>query len=136
MEKFRLLVAGSRDFNQYRVLEQALDTVLSKIHEKYEVEIISGAARGADSLAKIYADNHDIAFKPFPADWSKGRGAGYIRNEEMHRYLSEIPHRGIIAFWDGKSKGTIHNLDLAEQYRTPMILYCYLTGDINQYKWE
>lgn len=36
--------------------------------------------------------------------------------------------RGVVAFWDGQSKGTAHNFELAIKYNTPIKIYNYLTG--------
>ena len=48
----------------------------------------------------------------FPADWDKyGKAAGYKRNGEMARNADAL-----IAFWDGKSRGTKHMIDLAKKY--------------------
>ena len=48
----------------------------------------------------------------FPADWDKyGKAAGYKRNDEMARNADAL-----IAFWDGKSRGTRHMIDLAKKY--------------------
>lgn len=76
-----MLVAGSRSFNAYPRLSQALDKLLSHIKDSYNIEIVTGAARGADKLAIQYAKEHGYSFKEFPADWSLGKGAGFIRNE-------------------------------------------------------
>ena len=72
-------------------------------------EIVSGCARGADTLGKKYANDHNIPVKKFPAEWNKyGRSAGYIRNTEMADYADIL-----VAFWDGKSLGTKHMIDTA-----------------------
>ena len=48
----------------------------------------------------------------FPADWNKGKSAGYIRNEKMANYADAL-----IAFWNGMSRGTEHMINLAKQYK-------------------
>ena len=46
-----------------------------------------------------------------PADWNKyGKRAGYLRNADMAKEA-----HALIAFWDGKSKGTNHMIQLAKQ---------------------
>lgn len=105
---FKLIVAGGRDFNDYDLLKSKLDKLLSN---KTHVEIVSGKARGADSLGEKYAKEKGYKIKEFPADWGKyGRAAGYIRNKEMAEYAD-----GCLCFWDGKSKGTKHMIDLVEE---------------------
>jgi hypothetical protein len=41
-----------------------------------------------------------------------------------------ITERGVVAFWDGQSKGTAHNFELAIKYNTPIKIYNYLTVNI------
>ena len=90
---FYLLVAGSRNFDNYDLLEETIDYSL-----RYRTEpicIVSGGARGADTLAKQYAINRGFSYMEFPADWNKyGKSAGYIRNEEMHKFIAQFENRG------------------------------------------
>ena len=61
------------------------------------------------------------------ADWDKyGKSAGYIRNKQMHEYISKYQNRGVFAWWDGKSKGTAHSFELAKQYNNPIRIYNFL----------
>ena len=115
---FYCLVVGSRTITDYNYIKETLDYFLQN---KSEITIVSGGARGVDSLAERYAKEHNYELKIFPADWDKyGKSAGYIRNDEMHKYISQFSDRGIVAFWDGKSKGTAHNFGLATKYDTPI----------------
>lgn len=85
------------------------------------VVIVSGGARGADALAKRYAVDRGYCYMEFPADWDTyGRRAGYIRNRAMHEYISTHENRGVIAFWDGKSRGTRQSFSLAGSYSNPL----------------
>lgn len=104
----KIIIAGSRDFNDYETLKKVCDFMLSR---QDEIEIVSGGARGADKLGESYAKEKGYPIKQFPADWSKGKGAGYIRNEDMARYGDAL-----IAFWDGESKGTEHMINLAKKH--------------------
>ena len=113
----RLIIAGSRTFNNYNML----DTYVSRIISQYDFStfrIISGGARGADSLGEQYARNHGYNLSIFPADWNKlGKRAGYVRNEQMAQFASEGNNiGGLICFWDGVSKGTGHMINLAYKY--------------------
>ena len=120
METFALLVAGSRNFNNYDLLSFVLDKLLFNQQNK-KIVIIEGEARGADTLAKKYAEEKGYEVIPFPANWKAyGKRAGYIRNAEMHNALSKYEHRGVVCFWDGKSKGTAHNFRLAYKYNNPI----------------
>lgn len=117
--EFLLLIAGTRTFTDFNLFEAKVNLALSKKNPD-NVVIISGGARGADSLAKKYAQKHHISFIEFPADWSAGKKAGYDRNHAMHEYLASVPieNRGCLLFWDGKSKGTKQNYELAEKFGT------------------
>lgn len=108
MYLLKVIIAGGRDFNNYELLKQKADFLLQN---QTEVEIVSGKARGADLLGERYAKEKDYPINSHPANWDKfGKSAGYIRNKEMAEYADAL-----IAFWDGKSKGTKHMIDLAEK---------------------
>ena len=104
--KKKMIVAGSRDFQNYPLLCKELDKIRESI-----AEIVCGEARGADTLGRTYAYDNDISIKSFPADWhTYGAQAGYIRNQEMGDYADMC-----IAFWDGQSPGTQHMIDYMEK---------------------
>ncbi len=115
---FYCLVAGSRTFSDYPLLCNKLDKLL--VNFAPEVTIVSGGARGADMLAEQYAKERGYEMRVFPADWSLGKRAGMIRNRLMHEYISRFPHRGVLCFWDGESKGTANNFQLAEVYKNSL----------------
>lgn len=122
-EYFFCLVVGTRTFCDYDLMVQKLDYIL-KYHKK--TVIVSGGAKGADSLAERYAKEHGLTFVIFRAEWDKyGKSAGYIRNKKMHEYIANMPQRGCAAFWDGKSKGTAHNFELAKKYKTQIRIIRY-----------
>jgi hypothetical protein len=103
----KVIIAGSRDFIDLDLLIEKCDSILEG---KNDVEIVSGAARGADRLGEHYAGLREFGIKKFPAEWNKyGKSAGYKRNSEMAEYADAL-----IAFWDGESKGTKHMIDLAD----------------------
>lgn len=97
MDKFYLLIAGSRGFEDYELLKQYTDYALRNRTES--IVIISGGARGADTLAKQYAYEKQYEYLEFKADWNTfGKSAGYIRNEEMHKFISQFENRGALYF--------------------------------------
>jgi len=102
-----LIVAGGRDFTNYKLLKEKIDFLLSNT-DKEEVTILCGKAKGADSLGERYANENNIDVWEYPADWSKGKQAGYLRNSQM---ADDGTH--LVAFWDGVSRGTKHMIDLA-----------------------
>ena len=104
---FRIIVAGSREFDNYEMLNAILEGYISKMN-KENITIVSGRANGADKLGEVFAENHNLKLELFPADWQKyGNEAGFIRNGEMANYATEEGNYGVLfAFWDGKSNGT------------------------------
>jgi hypothetical protein len=110
---FRVVVAGSRTFNNYELLKNTLDKLFkTKVDAGERIEIVSGMAKGADTLAIQYAKERGFQIKEFPAEWDRlGKSAGYQRNEKMAAYSDAL-----VAFWDGKSRGTMHMVTLANQY--------------------
>lgn len=118
MSELRVIIAGSRDFDNYNFLLAECNKIINCIfdNETYSaVRIISGTARGADKLGERYANNKGYNVKQFPADWAIfGKRAGYLRNRDMAKYAIEEGSKGVlIAFWDGESKGTKHMIDIA-----------------------
>ena len=119
---FYLLVAGSRTFTDYSLLQANCDAIISKQSGK-TIHIVSGGARGADALAEMYSRERDLILHLFPADWNKyGRSAGFRRNEQMHEFIARFPFRACICFWDGAITGTLSNFDLCGRFGTPLYL--------------
>ncbi len=110
---FKVIVAGSREFDDYELLTSKLDKILFNI--KDSIEIVSGTADGADKLGERYAQDRSYLIKRMPANWKLyNKSAGYIRNEEMAKYAA--PDGACIVFWVNKSKGSGHMIDLARKY--------------------
>jgi hypothetical protein len=106
----KLAVVGSRDFNDYDLLKSKLDS----IHKRKPITlIVSGGARGADSLSERWAKENNIETLIFIPDWNRfGKRAGFLRNEDIIKNSDAV-----VAFWDGESKGTKSSIDLAEKYK-------------------
>ena len=116
-DELRIIIAGSRNFNDYDFLKrEVLNIVKYDNRRKEYVKIISGCARGADTLGERFAKEFGLEVKKFPADWDGlGKRAGYVRNAEMAKFAVEDNNDGmLIAFWDGQSRGTKHMIDLAK----------------------
>lgn len=128
----KILICGGRDFTNYEYLKSVVDDKIERVKilypsDKTPIEIVSGGAHGADSLAEKYALEKGYSFKVFHANWDKfGRGAGHIRNEEMayYTYKAGEPHR-VIAFWDGKSRGTANMIQEAKTLNLDWCIYYY-----------
>lgn len=114
----KIIVAGSRNFNNYSLLESYLDIVINSMAYK-PVTIISGTARGADQLGERYAENKGHGIERYPAEWDKyGRSAGYKRNEQMAEVADVL-----VAFWDGQSRGTMHMINIAKNKGLRVFVY-------------
>lgn len=111
---FKVIIAGGRDFNNYNLLKSKCDNILAnKIEEGYTIIVVSGTAKGADTLGERYAKERGYHIQRFPANWDLGKKAGYIRNKEMAQNGDAL-----IAFWNG-SNGTKHMIDLAKKHSLP-----------------
>lgn len=108
---YKIIIAGGRDFMDYNLLKKKADKILQEKKVTHKIVIISGCARGADTLGLRYASENAFDAEEYPADWDKyGKKAGYMRNVEMAENADAL-----IAFWDGKSKGTKHMIDIATE---------------------
>ena len=115
----KIAIVGSRTFNDYDKLESFITNTCQE--NNYEVtEVISGGARGADSLGEVYAKKYSLKTTIFKPDWEKyGKSAGFKRNVDIIK-ASDI----CFAFWDGESHGTKHDIELCKQYDKPCYI-CY-----------
>lgn len=105
--KHKLIIAGSRGFNDYELLKHTIRPFLHDI-----TEVVSGTAQGADTLGEQFAHEFGVSVRRFPANWDAyGRRAGYLRNVQMAKYATAC-----IVFWDGKSKGTEHMINIARKH--------------------
>lgn len=120
----RLIIAGGRNFSDYQLVCETL-----KDWENVDCVVVSGRATGADSLGEKWAIEHRKTIAPFPANWRPNgvydNAAGYKRNAEMAVFSTHL-----CAFWDGKSKGTKHMINLA--YEHDLVVHVALYG---QYTW-
>ncbi len=89
----KIAIIGSRGLNVENLDKYLPDGI---------TEIVSGGAKGIDTDAENYAAEKGLKMTVFLPDYSKyGRGAPIVRNKQIVDYADEV-----IAFWDGKSKGT------------------------------
>ena len=116
MNEFKLIVAGGREFDDYVRLHGVLMTLASTIYADRAISIVSGMARGADALGHRFAKVERVQVYEFPADWDKhGKRAGFIRNQDMANFSD-----GLLAFWDGQSRGTAHMIETMRKAGKPV----------------
>ena len=114
----KIIIAGSRTLDDRKdVIMKHLDKLL---YDKQIDYIISGKARGADSIGEEWAKVNNVNVIECPADWKNlGRKAGPIRNEYMSTLATHL-----IAFQDCReneqgSNGTNHMIRIATKKNIP-----------------
>ena len=123
INSYKVIVADGRDFADYAYLKEKLDEVFGSLWDinSHPIEIISGMAKGADTLGIRYAEEHKLTMVLSPANWKKyHRMAGILRNMNM---LVTATH--LVAFWDGKSHGTKHMIEIAKAKGIPVWIFDY-----------
>jgi hypothetical protein len=112
----RVIIAGPREGVSYEQVRCSIESCPLRVAI---TEVVSGRARGVDLYGEQWAEENDIPIKKFPADWVKfGKRAGPIRNVEMADYAE-----GLIAIWNGTSRGTKHMIETAR--KKGLIVYVY-----------
>jgi len=92
-------VVGSRDFKKLEAVKEFIEVI---VKDGRCTEILTGDARGVDAEAARVAYLLKVPVHIYCADWAKhGKAAGVIRNSEIVKDCDRV-----IAFWDGKSRGT------------------------------
>ena len=105
-----VLVTGSRDWSSTVLLKERLASL-----DKSRTTIIHGGARGADEQAGKLATQFGIPAQSYPPDYeSFGKSAPHVRNDEMLKHADRV-----LAFWDGKSRGTKSVIDKARKLGIP-----------------
>ena len=104
---FSIAIIGSRDFNNYELLKSSINRILKGKNVKL---LISGGAKGTDTLAEKYAIENNYQIKIIKPDWKKGKWAGLERNTKIVEQ-SDI----VIAFWNGISKGTSNTISKTQE---------------------
>lgn len=109
----RVLVCGSRTFNDQFLFDLAMNGFLDEFEPRAsELVIISGLAKGADTMAVDWAKKNNVTYEGYPAQWDKyGRAAGPVRNQQMLDTGVDL----VIAFPKGEAKGTRHMMKIAKE---------------------
>jgi len=114
----RVIVAGGREFKDFRLLFSALNALANEVEI---TEIVSGTQEGADRLGECWAKLSNIKVEPFEPDWATyGTPAGPIRNKKMAEY-GDI----LVLFWDGVSTGSKSMFNEMTKLHKPVKLFQY-----------
>lgn len=118
MKTVRLAIVGGRDFQNYELMKAKLAELRKSTNI---IQVVSGGARGADSLGERWADENGIPKRIFPAQWDKyGKSAGFRRNKDIVANCDVVA-----AFWDGESRGTAHTISLARETGKTLHVFNY-----------
>lgn len=118
MKPYRILVTGSRDWEDQDAVYKALADVVRTLPAEREVTIVHGACpTGADHMAHEWARGYGARIEAHPANWVKhGRKAGPIRNALMVAEGADI----CLAFVRNQSRGASYTAGLADAAGIPL----------------
>lgn len=134
----KLAIIGGRDFNNYDFLKE----VMSSIFKKDDIElIISGGAKGADTLGVDYAKEYNIPYIIHDAKWKDlTLEPCRIKRNKYGEYNALAGHNRntliindcdtVLAFWDEKSKGTGDSVSKANKLNKKVIIANYTNGNV------
>ncbi len=120
----KLAIIGSRGIKNISLEEYLPEGI---------TEIVSGGAIGVDRLARAYAkENHLLLTEYLPDYQSYGRGAPLVRNNYIIDHADEV-----VAFWDGKSRGTQYVIDRCQKKGKKVTVYTFLSdGTVEKTIWN
>lgn len=111
-------VVGSRSILDAEKIETLLGSLAIS-------HVVSGGAKGVDSIAENYARKNNLPVTIFKPDWKRfGRGAGMIRNRDI-----VLESQQVLAFWDGSSKGTLNSINLAIKHGKILKVWIVVDGE-------
>lgn len=88
----KLAIVGSRTFDDFNLLNETVCSCFMSEFMPYHIEAIISGG-------------------------AKGKAAGFIRNKQIVDACDMV-----LAFWDGKSKGTEHTIKLARLAKKPTFI--------------
>ena len=106
----RTAIVGSRDFEDLEFVEKMVSKIPPFDKAGRPNVIVSGGARGVDRTAEKTARKVGLGVLIFKPDWRLGKGAAIIRNRKIMENADQV-----IAFWDGKSRGTLNAITIAQE---------------------
>jgi len=121
MNKLTVGIVGSRDLTNYKTFLKYLERVISPDEV---ARVVSGGAKGVDSLARKWAKENYLPLTEHLPDWKAyGKSAGFRRNGKIIAD-SDL----VIAFHVNESKGTAHSIRLANEQQKPLVIFAF-TGE-------
>lgn len=118
---YRVIIAGGRNFKDYLLLREKCDFHLGNKMKDCHIIVLSGTAKGADTMGELYASERGFQLEKHPANWRiHGKAAGMVRNKEMAENANAL-----IAFWDGRSPGTKNMIEIARKHGLRVMVINY-----------
>jgi len=107
----KVVIAGDRNCDDRAIVKEAIE------ESGFEItEVISGGARGVDTVGEEWATDNGIPFARFPADWERyGRAAGPKRNKQMAEYGDAL-----VAVLALGSRGTKNMIGQMQKLKKPI----------------
>jgi hypothetical protein len=123
----KVIVTGSRDWDDLDKLRRVLDALLVLNGPKQEFQVIHGGARGADTGTRTWVGYQaqvldlPVTEKVYPVineTWRSSRAAGLHRNTRMVAENRDADL--VVAFSRAGSRGTAHCVSEALQWELPV----------------
>lgn len=109
-------IVGTRSFCDLKLVATITETLC---RDYPDITVVSGGAVGPDDVSEKVAKRMNRKTLIFKPNWAQyGKRAGFLRNEQIIA-ASDF----VVAFWDGKSKGTEHSINLAIKMGKPINIY-------------
>ena len=113
----KIAIIGSRDFKN-KIL---LDSTMQELLLKYNItHIVSGGAKGADTLGVQWANKQNIETIIFYPNFKKRKNAYHFRNRQIVKEIDIL-----VAFWNGHSTGTKYTINFAKSLEKEVIIVKY-----------
>lgn len=134
---FNIAVVGGRDFINKEKAFEILDFLLQNKKENYNIKIISGGATGADYIAELYANKRCYDLVVYKADWNNLDAVPcHIKTNKYGKHYNTLAgmnrnkkivndSNAMVAFWDGTSRGTKNDIELALEKGIPVRVFDY-----------
>ncbi len=123
----KIIIAGSRTIRDAELVKNTLSEMFTE-----PVTVVSGGAKGPDTMGEEWARDMGYPIEIHKADWSNIHAPGAVirynehgsynikagmdRNKKMLESVRENPDGGmLVAFWNGKSSGTKNMIDIANE---------------------